>query len=41
MANVIYGKINGIKDPRFDQANITPEQRARYAEYKSKKATDT
>lgn len=35
MANVIHGKINGIQDPRFDPANLTPEQRERYAKYKS------
>lgn len=34
MANVIHGKINGIPDPRFDPANLTPEQKARYAKYK-------
>lgn len=34
MANVIYGKINNITDPRFDPANLTDEQRARYAKYK-------
>lgn len=34
MANVIYSKINGVPDPRFDPANLTPEQRARYAKYK-------
>ena len=36
MANVIYSKINGVQDPRFDPANLTPEQRARYAQYKEK-----
>ncbi len=35
MANVIHGKINGVQDPKFDPANLTPEQRARYAKYKS------
>jgi len=35
MANVIYGKINGVPDPRFDPANLTPEQRERYAKYKA------
>lgn len=34
MANVIHGKINHIPDARFDAANLTPEQRARYAAYK-------
>lgn len=35
MANVIHGKINRIPDPRFDPANLTAEQRARYANYKA------
>ncbi len=35
MANVIHGKINNIPDPKFDPANLTPDQRARYAKYKS------
>lgn len=35
MANVIYSRINGVPDPRFDPANLTPEQRARYAKYKT------
>lgn len=35
MANVIHLKINHIPDPRLDPANLTPEQRARYAAYKS------
>jgi len=34
MANVIYSKINAVADPRFDPANLTPEQRERYARYK-------
>lgn len=34
MANVIYSRINGVPDPRFDPANLTPEQRERYARYK-------
>lgn len=34
MANVIYSKINQVPDPRFDPANLTPEQRERYARYK-------
>ena len=37
MANVIYGKIHNIPDPRFDPANLTDEQRARYAAYKKGK----
>lgn len=36
MANVIYARINQVADPRFDPANLTPEQRARYAAYKPK-----
>ncbi|MGK0188831.1 MAG: hemoglobin [Verrucomicrobiales bacterium] len=34
MANVLYSKINKVPDPRFDPANLTDEQRARYAAYK-------
>lgn len=34
MANVIYSRINGVPDPRFDPATLTPEQRERYARYK-------
>jgi hemoglobin len=34
MAHVIYSRINNIPDPRFDPANLTPEQRARYAKYR-------
>ncbi|MFC5457784.1 group III truncated hemoglobin [Prosthecobacter fluviatilis] len=33
MANVIYSRINGVPDPRFDPANLTLEQRARYSRY--------
>ena len=40
MANVIHGKINAIPDPRFDPANLTPEQRARYEAYKDKAAAE-
>ena len=40
MANVIHGKINGIPDPRLDPSNLTPDQRARYAAYKSGKKPD-
>ena len=36
MANVLYSKINNVPDPRFDPANLTDEQRARYAAYKEK-----
>lgn len=34
MANVIHSRINNIADPRADPANLTPEQRARYAAYR-------
>lgn len=34
MANVIHSKINKIPDTRFDPANLTPEQRERYASYR-------
>ncbi|MGJ8696728.1 MAG: group III truncated hemoglobin [Verrucomicrobiaceae bacterium] len=34
MANVIFSKINNVPDPRFDPANLTPEQKARYAAYR-------
>jgi hemoglobin len=34
MANVIYSKINAVPDPRFDPAQLTDEQRARYAAYR-------
>lgn len=37
MANVIHGKMNGVQDPRFDPANLTPEHRIRYAKYKNQK----
>ena len=39
MANVIYSRINGVQDPRFDPANLTPEQRERYARYQSPPTT--
>ena len=39
MANVIHAKINSIPDPRFDPANLTDEQRQRYAQYKSQPNT--
>lgn len=35
MANVICSRINNVPDTRFDPANHTPEQRERYARYKS------
>ncbi|MCE9520189.1 MAG: group III truncated hemoglobin [Verrucomicrobia bacterium] len=34
MANVIQSRINHVPDPRFDPANLTPEQRERYARYR-------
>jgi len=34
MANVIYSRLNGVADPRFDPANLTAEQRSRYAAYR-------
>lgn len=34
MANVIYARINHVPDPRFDPANLTPEQRERYSKYR-------
>ena len=34
MANVIYSRINHVMDPRFDPANLTPGQRARYTAYR-------
>lgn len=30
MAHVIYSRINGVVDPRFDPARLSPEQRSRY-----------
>ena len=36
MANVIFSRIHGVKDPRFDPGNLTPEQRERYARYREK-----
>lgn len=36
MANVIHARLNKVQDPRFDPANLTPEQRERYARYKAK-----
>lgn len=39
MANVIYSRINGVPDPRFDPANLTAEQRESYARYKSQAAS--
>lgn len=34
MANVIHARINNVPDARFDPANLTAEQRERYARYK-------
>jgi hemoglobin len=39
MANVIHARINHVPDPRFDPANLTPEQRERYARYKAQAAS--
>jgi hemoglobin len=39
MANVIHARINGVPDARFDPANLTPEQKARYTAYKTPAAT--
>lgn len=35
MANVIHARINHVQDSRFDPANLTDEQRERYARYKA------
>ena len=34
MANVIHGRINQATDPRFNPANLTEEQKAKYAAYR-------
>jgi len=34
MAHVIHSRINNVPDRRFDPANFTPEQRARYTNYR-------
>jgi hemoglobin len=34
MAHVIHSRLNNVPDRRFDPANLTPEQRARYRNYK-------
>jgi nitrite reductase (NO-forming) len=39
MANVIHARINGVPDRRFDPANLTQEQRERYARYKPQSTT--
>ena len=41
MAHVIYSRINNVPDPRFDPANLTPEQRARYSRYRSSTPAET
>ena len=38
MANVIHARINGVEQLRYDYSMLTPEQRARYASYKSQAA---
>jgi hemoglobin len=35
MANVIHSKVHAIPDPRLDPERLTPEQRSRYAAYRS------
>ena len=35
MANVIHSRINHVPDARCNPADLTPEQRERYAQYKS------
>ena len=40
MANVLYSKVNDVPDPRFDPANLTDEQRARYTSYKASAGSD-
>lgn len=37
MAHVIYSRINNVVDPRFDPAKLTPEQKARYSNYRPEK----
>jgi hemoglobin len=34
MANVIHARINHVPDARFEPANLTPDQRERYARYR-------
>jgi len=41
MANVIHARINHVPDARFDPANLTPEQRERYARYKASSHTQS
>jgi hemoglobin len=35
MAHVFHSRVNNVPDARFDPAQLTPEQRARYARYKT------
>lgn len=35
MANVIHARINNVEQDRFDPDKLTPEQRARYEQYKA------
>jgi hemoglobin len=35
MAHVFHSRVNNVPDARFDPARLTPEQRARYARYKT------
>jgi hemoglobin len=35
MAGVIYSRIHGVTDPRFDPALLSSEQRERYANYRN------
>ena len=39
MANVIFSRIHGVKDPRFDPARLTAEQTARYASYRKNESS--
>ncbi len=34
MAALLHAKVNHVRDERFDPANLTPEQRERYAAYR-------
>jgi Truncated hemoglobins len=38
MAHVIYSRINGVPDPRFDPSRLTPEQKLRYKNYRGEVA---
>ena len=35
MASVFHARINNVPDSRFDPANLTPEQSARYGKYRA------